>query len=525
MSKTFNHSTKLATHSSVLRIVDELGAERIHFVCAPTCKKETWEDMVSLFNLIIEVWGEKAKDEVGDIWNFATDGDHLRRLNSVQETKSTLFSQTSPVIALFCDMSSASRWIMAVSLGLCASADAFYFYQASTRHQSSLLNPDDPQDVPWAIDLPEAMVALRLKFMSNQLYGDSQSMVKNIVFTVAKQQELDPSSEVNAYHDGTDPVENRAILKSNPEIDFLRPHGDGIYPRIAEGVDRPLPAAPTTTSPESSAASTDITSPSETDLHAPSLSASDPGYIDDLMPDPNIPIISFEEVLQSGEPEPAVLKLEPRTGVRSHDYLRDGDGKFIHKASICRLVLNKDFIAKSKNRGERAMGLAIKMVRTYTKPNGIQSLSGSITGASFITGDPFATLVRTSTNKSPLMVDEYPTSISTQSKNPKANVKPTGQILRLKAVAASSDDTAVESGGAADDSTWTWLWMGSYLMGKSTIKNTQISMDAPHTQSVFSDTRLSFASLRKCATKDYRLHTCSMRTEIKIFLANAPKLK
>jgi hypothetical protein len=138
------------------------------------------------------------------------------------------------------------------------------------------------------------------------------------------------------------------------------------------------------------------------------------------MPDPNIPI-SFEEVLQSEESEPAVLKLEPRTGVRPNDYLRDKDGKFIHKASICRLVLNKDFVAKSKNRGERAMGLAIKKVRT--KPNGIQPLSGTITGASFITRDPFATLVRTSSlspsytpQKSPLMVDEYPTSISTQSK-------------------------------------------------------------------------------------------------------------
>ncbi|KAJ7831122.1 hypothetical protein B0H14DRAFT_3872306 [Mycena olivaceomarginata] len=48
----------------------------------------------------------------------------------------------------------------------------------------------------------------RLKVMSNQLYGDSQTMVKNIVFTVAKQIELDPTGEVNAYHDGTDPVED-----------------------------------------------------------------------------------------------------------------------------------------------------------------------------------------------------------------------------------------------------------------------------------------------------------------------------
>jgi hypothetical protein len=29
--------------------------------------------------MIIDVWAEKAKDIIGDIWNFATDGDHLRR--------------------------------------------------------------------------------------------------------------------------------------------------------------------------------------------------------------------------------------------------------------------------------------------------------------------------------------------------------------------------------------------------------------------------------------------------------------
>ncbi|KAJ7797094.1 hypothetical protein B0H13DRAFT_2392317 [Mycena leptocephala] len=116
----------------------------------------------------------------------------------------------------------------------------------------------------------------------------------------------------------------QAIPKSNPETDFLRTHGDGIYAGIAEGVDRALLAAPTTTIPESSAPS-DITSPSETDLHAPSLSAGDPGYIDDLMPDPNIPIISFKEVLQSEKSEPAVLKLELRTGAQPNDYLRDKD--------------------------------------------------------------------------------------------------------------------------------------------------------------------------------------------------------
>ncbi|KAJ7118192.1 hypothetical protein C8R44DRAFT_982874 [Mycena epipterygia] len=47
----------------------------------------------------------------------------------------------------------------------------------------------------------------RLVFMSNQLYGDSQMMVKNIFFTIAKQKLLNPSGKVNAYEDEADPVE------------------------------------------------------------------------------------------------------------------------------------------------------------------------------------------------------------------------------------------------------------------------------------------------------------------------------
>jgi hypothetical protein len=47
----------------------------------------------------------------------------------------------------------------------------------------------------------------RLGFMSNQLYGDTQSTVKNIMFTVAKQHQRDPEGSVNANDDGDDPLE------------------------------------------------------------------------------------------------------------------------------------------------------------------------------------------------------------------------------------------------------------------------------------------------------------------------------
>ncbi|KAJ7887691.1 hypothetical protein B0H13DRAFT_2235085 [Mycena leptocephala] len=265
------HSTiplNFATHDSALRIVDELGAERIHFgkemvfvaarcsnetiiypvVCAPTCT-ETWEDMVLLFNLIIEVWGEKAKDEVGDIRNFATDGDHLRRQADHEIFLQVKLGPGDKIYFVFSNIPGLNLFT-----GPCRILITFDWRHIIKRQDEasveSLLNPDDPQDVPRAIDLLEAIVVLRtphfvharstaatnsdldaitllsfmldallnvftllsaslseqiyhlgiyahmsfilfrtyqLKFMSNQLYGDFQLMVKNIVFTVAKQ--------------------------------------------------------------------------------------------------------------------------------------------------------------------------------------------------------------------------------------------------------------------------------------------------------------------------------------------------
>ncbi|KAJ7801292.1 hypothetical protein B0H14DRAFT_2615500 [Mycena olivaceomarginata] len=43
--------------------------------------------------------------------------------------------------------------------------------------------------------------------MSNQLYGDSQSMVKNAFFCLAKQQKLDPTQPFYLFQVGDDPLE------------------------------------------------------------------------------------------------------------------------------------------------------------------------------------------------------------------------------------------------------------------------------------------------------------------------------
>ncbi|KAK6971541.1 hypothetical protein R3P38DRAFT_3413219 [Favolaschia claudopus] len=697
-----NISLDLRTHDSALHLVDALHEGTLHFgkemafvaarcsgestiypvLCAPTCKQETWEDMAELFRLIIKVWDEKGKVVIGDIWNFATDGDHLRRKaghavfmefelgpdDSLYFTLSNLLGLnlfTGPcrilitfdwrhVIKRHCTLLrhilgialDNGRVVGPVSLTRCL----LLLPNHDAASVNLLLNPEDPQDVPTAIELLETIVELRktraeldvpnsdvnlnsdldaigllsfmleallnaftlpsaslgdqlyflslyanmsfvlfrtfrLKFMSNQLYGDTQTMIKNIVFTVAKQQELDPQGKVNAYYDGTDPVEENfgytrelgghnsamnykqgvertgwacdiggvhehnpglhagqrrrnitrkeikdhlneynftgdyvvghcdlgaswwkgrveamktfrvhsrlqpnsfdipAILASKSGLDFLRPWGDNMYPGISEDPDRsstPLVVAETSSPISSTTLPTAVTNDSEN--------------ADDLIPDLSVPALPFSEDIQNEESEPAILKLDIRPGVRPEDYLLDENQKPVHKATICRLILNKEFVAKSKNRRERAIGTAIKKVRTFTKPNGTR-LGGHLTGASFIVGDPFATLIRTSTNVSLALVrsteihvdGKRASDVNVASiKNPKANIKLSGwQILKVKAVVPSPDDVFAESSEETSlDSTWSWLWLGSYLMGKSAMKGTEIATDAPHIISV-----------------------------------------
>ncbi|KAJ7817651.1 hypothetical protein B0H13DRAFT_1922812 [Mycena leptocephala] len=189
-------------------------------VCARTCKKETWEDMVSLFNLIIEVWGEKAKEEVYDIWNFATDGDHLRR-----QAGHEVFVQ---VIALFCDMFSRSRWIMAVSLALCLRRCLLLLPGQDEVSVESLLNPDDPQDVPRAIDLLEAIVALLTPHFTRHQSAVRGRLVTSLAhmsncdldasWRKGRLETMDIFPKVSHLNHAVYDV--HAVLKSNPEIDF-----------------------------------------------------------------------------------------------------------------------------------------------------------------------------------------------------------------------------------------------------------------------------------------------------------------
>jgi hypothetical protein len=519
-----------------------------------------------------------------------------------------------------------------------------------------LLNPDDPQDVPRAIDLIEAIISLRevepptydvdltstcdsvrllghvlesftlpfispdfslgkqirmlstcahlmfilfreyrLDFMSNQLYGDTQSTIKNIVFSVAKQQLQDPDVDVNANEDGTDPVEGHfsfmrttgghnsamnykqgversgwacdiqgvygrwphlqqqsrrrrvtrtehkdhlnsrkwdadlkagnceiiddwamgqidaiAIFRDSgklapeaydfpkilatPGVDFLRPWGQNYYPGVAVDNDRSVVEPTRTAAPQA----TDTSNPVPLDpvpldpvpLDPGTDSESDEEQIEQAQETEDPEPITLLDIIDD-EPEP--LDLAPGPGIRLNNYVADENGKPIHKASICRLVLNKEFVAKSKNRTDRAAGLGLGRVRCFTKVES-RSLkaagSGNMTGPAFITGDMFLTLVQHGKRVSMAILKS--TTILQDGRvvrdiaaatitNVQANVKLTGQIVHLEAVKTTPDDI-VEGGNSnapALEESWTWLCTGTFLTRTSKMKATGILTTKP----------------------------------------------
>ncbi|KAJ7029069.1 hypothetical protein C8F04DRAFT_46499 [Mycena alexandri] len=67
----------------------------------------------------------------------------------------------------------------------------------------------------------------RLQYMSNQLYGDSQTMVKNAMFCLAKQQELDPTAPFYLFQVCDDPLERlfgklRMLGGHNSAMNYLQ---------------------------------------------------------------------------------------------------------------------------------------------------------------------------------------------------------------------------------------------------------------------------------------------------------------
>ncbi|KAG1776829.1 hypothetical protein EV702DRAFT_1227616 [Suillus placidus] len=200
-----------------------------------------------------------------------------------------------------------------------------------------------------------------------------------------------------------------ADLFKSGEIDMLRPFGENQYLGIntddnledASLVPTPPPPPPPPTPPPPPPpppppAVFPSLQPLETSLDAEGQSGEAEGHEDDKL------MLTFEEQLidesSVGSPmavthshviqDPSAPALPEGPGIRPNDYLLF-KGRWIHKQTVCRLVINKDFVSKSLNRLEH--------VRSgYTKVHKrIDMSAGRITNQNlFLVGDIFLTHLR-----------------------------------------------------------------------------------------------------------------------------------
>ncbi|KAJ7331552.1 hypothetical protein DFH08DRAFT_916488 [Mycena albidolilacea] len=179
----------LNTYKSALTIVDALRDGKVHFakemlvvaakfpddpnvhpiLVALTCKQETAKDMTDLFKMVMSVWEEVAEPSCGDINNFASDGDGLCRkklsvghpLHKILSNMRGLNLCTGPRLILMtfnwrheikCDSTLVQQ-----ESGIGELVFLGWSLQLLPQHNEKfwhkLLNPDDLQDVPRAINL------------------------------------------------------------------------------------------------------------------------------------------------------------------------------------------------------------------------------------------------------------------------------------------------------------------------------------------------------------------------------------
>lgn len=220
-----------------------------------------------------------------------------------------------------------------------------------------------------------------------------------------------------------------------------------------------------------------------------------------------------ERSLEEGLPDiDGLSTLELGPGITPNDWLLC-NGKPVHKQTICRLVINADFIHKSKNRPER--------VRGFSKPTWQPNLNTSadlIGSDTFVEGDHFATFLRhqktvslalvrcTKITRGRTKTTELPIPTIT---NPEANVHLEGQILTMRRVqlapsidanastaATTLNTTSLErsSGSGATQSLhaetsqapvdfadssesvsqWIWVWDGGFVMADAKMRGSQV---------------------------------------------------
>ncbi|KAG1738230.1 hypothetical protein EDB19DRAFT_1983776 [Suillus lakei] len=230
---------------------------------ALTCKTENAGDMEIMLTRTIEWWNiTGAAASVGPVWSFATNGDATRRAAGHKIFLKKLLSPELQLYGILNNMPGLNTMtgdaenILILPVGFCmlirspagivlnngrvinAMMLSRYLVWLPAYDEASvmkLLHPDDPQDVPRAIELMQAIVDFSKSqysllsnsfstdvdtranlmsitllsnviesililfinpklFLTEQLYYDTQTCIKNIIFNIAKQQLLDPDA-------------------------------------------------------------------------------------------------------------------------------------------------------------------------------------------------------------------------------------------------------------------------------------------------------------------------------------------
>ncbi|KAJ7805417.1 hypothetical protein B0H14DRAFT_3771691 [Mycena olivaceomarginata] len=243
----------LSTYDSALALVKSLKEDRVYFakemtvvaascfgesgtypiLALPTCKHVKAADSRTVYDAVMEAWRSSGTvEKVGRIWSWSTDGDMVRRIAGYEAFLTQKLSS-------FCTLLRSPAGI-AMNNGLIINPTMLAWYLIrlpglDTAAVHDLLFPHDPQDVPRAVQLLLGIIALgELDYGAaadantvSELYGNSQTMVKNTMFCLAKQQELDPTSPFYLFQVGDDPLERlfrklRMLGGHNSAMNYLQ---------------------------------------------------------------------------------------------------------------------------------------------------------------------------------------------------------------------------------------------------------------------------------------------------------------
>ncbi|KAH9944798.1 hypothetical protein B0H21DRAFT_892357 [Amylocystis lapponica] len=687
---------------------------------APTCKQETAPDMEFIFNLILDTW-EREGRSAGDIWSFATDGDATRRHAGYSMFVRIHLDPSSPLYGILSNIPGLNLFtgvngitldfdykhllkrlctLLRLSSGITLNNGRIINPTMLARYLgwlpdydrasvNNLLYPDDPQDVPRAVELMQAIIKLgklqipnphdvntigdmdalklmaavlesiltpfmdisislagqvtslstyahlafslfrthRTLFMSNQLYGDSQTMVKNAIFCIAKQQQLDANepfylfdlgddrlerlfgrirmlgahdSGIN-YHQGIDrlghAVDIDTIFMRNPQLDpgsrrikmdrvegvdhlnaktwkgnvvagncdipsawlrgrqaairvlsssqmspsaydyatifsdrdfdFLRPFGQGKYPGIESDHDRSMdfdkiigretasgsdPHSESAAIPTTGVPSSTSDSPVE-HTQAPNSVSSGASDSDSL---PHDHLVTLEEAFSNPSSTEVELTgtVPSGPGIDPADYIQY-KGRWIHKQSVCRIVINSGYAHKLVNRLHRVCG--------FTKVNRKRHLDVDsddiLDPDTFPVGDPILTLLRCEKTLSLALLRTTAindgTTLLAGTKlatlmSQKAEIKVSGQIVTLIPMSSfqapsstlshsstSTPDDFPSQNSSTDSSeleplasqnhhkdlgpseSASWIWSGGYVKTDTSMRGTTESTEKP----------------------------------------------